>query len=134
MVENNPNEDYVVIDGRYVNNESDLIDLRAQKHIQETEIKIPRSEIQNMESYGPWHNDYMALYFTMTGLHVLHVHRRQHRHRLPLGAGPENVEDRSRTVHQPRGSLRPVLAFCGPGLDFSVSRPIFDLKIYERFA
>lgn len=26
-----------------------------------------------MESYGPWHNTYMAIYFTLTGLHALHV-------------------------------------------------------------
>ena len=134
MMENNPAEDYVQIDGRYVNDESDLIDLRAQKNIQETEIKIPRAEIKDMESYGPWHNTYLALYFTLTALHALHIHRRQHRHRLYLGAGPENVEDRSRTVHQPRRGVRPVLAFCGLGLDIFVSRPIFDLKIYERFA
>jgi cytochrome c oxidase subunit 3 len=73
MVENNAADDYVVIDGRYVNNESDLIDLRAQKNIQEKEIKIPRTQIKDMQSYGPWHNDYMALDFTMTALHMLHV-------------------------------------------------------------
>jgi cytochrome c oxidase subunit 3 len=73
MMENNPAEDYVQIDGRYVNDESDLIDLRAQKNIQETEIKIPRTEIKDMESYGPWHNTYLALYFTLTALHALHI-------------------------------------------------------------
>ena len=73
MVENNPKADYVVIDGRYVDNEGQLIDLRAQKDIQETEIKIPRADIKDMQSYGPWHNDYLALYFTMTGLHALHI-------------------------------------------------------------
>jgi cytochrome c oxidase subunit 3 len=26
-----------------------------------------------MENYGPWHNTYLAIYFTMTGLHALHV-------------------------------------------------------------
>jgi cytochrome c oxidase subunit III len=26
-----------------------------------------------MENYGPWHNPYMAIYFTLTGLHALHV-------------------------------------------------------------
>src|SRR5262249_48164078 len=25
------------------------------------------------ENYGPWHNTYMAIYFTLTGLHALHV-------------------------------------------------------------
>ena len=73
MLENNPKENYVVIEGRTVSEESDLIDLRAQKNIKETEIKIPRAEIANMQNYGPWHNDYLALYFTMTGLHMLHV-------------------------------------------------------------
>ncbi|HEV2319695.1 MAG TPA: cytochrome c oxidase subunit 3 [Verrucomicrobiae bacterium] len=73
MVENNPKEDHVVISGRYVSNEMDLYDLRAQKSIPENEITIPRSQIASMESYGPWLNDYMALDFTMTGLHALHV-------------------------------------------------------------
>lgn len=73
MVENNTKENYVVISGRYVNNELDLDDLRAQKAIPEKKITIPRSQITSMESYGPWHNDYMALDFTMTGLHALHV-------------------------------------------------------------
>lgn len=73
MKENNPAEDYVKIDGRYVGDESALIDLRAQKDVQETEIKIPRAEIKYMQSYGPWHNDYLALYFTMTALHALHI-------------------------------------------------------------
>src|SRR5687768_7524859 len=29
-----------------------------------------RLKVQN---YGPWHNTYMAIYFTLTGLHALHV-------------------------------------------------------------
>ena len=62
----------VTIEGRYVNNEQDLIDLRAQKNIQEAEIKT-RSQIKDMQSYGPWHNDYLALYFTLTALHALHI-------------------------------------------------------------
>ncbi len=37
------------------------------------EISIPRSQIEKMECYGPWHNTYLALYFTLTGLHALHV-------------------------------------------------------------
>jgi cytochrome c oxidase subunit III len=72
MRENNPAEDYLVIDGRTVNDESLLYDLRSQK-IHDTEIKIPRSQITSMDNYGPWHNDYLALYFTMTGLHALHI-------------------------------------------------------------
>ena len=62
----------VTIDGRYVKSEEELINLRGQK-IHEEPIKIPGTEIKNMQNYGPWHDDYMALDFTMTGLHMLHV-------------------------------------------------------------
>jgi cytochrome c oxidase subunit III len=65
--------DSVTIEGRYVNDESQLYDLRAQKNISRDEIKIPRSQIKSMENYGPWHNTYLALYFTLTGLHALHI-------------------------------------------------------------
>ncbi len=43
------------------------------------EVKIPLSDVQPrgkglwIENYGPWHNTYMAIYFTLTGLHALHV-------------------------------------------------------------
>lgn len=37
------------------------------------EVTVPRSEIKKMENYGPWHNTYLAIYFTLTGLHALHV-------------------------------------------------------------
>lgn len=36
-------------------------------------VKVPRSEIKKMQNYGPWHNTYLAIYFTLTGLHALHV-------------------------------------------------------------
>ncbi|RME96360.1 MAG: heme-copper oxidase subunit III [Verrucomicrobia bacterium] len=36
-------------------------------------LKLPVSQIERLESFGPWHNTFLALYFTMTGLHVLHV-------------------------------------------------------------
>ncbi|MGO8765913.1 MAG: heme-copper oxidase subunit III [Limisphaerales bacterium] len=73
MVNNDPSRDYVTIDGRYVGSEMDLYDLRAQKNIPHAEMEIPRSQITFMQNYGPWHNDYLALYFTMTGLHALHI-------------------------------------------------------------
>ncbi|HEU6447012.1 MAG TPA: cytochrome c oxidase subunit 3 [Verrucomicrobiae bacterium] len=72
MVENNSKEDYIVLDGRTLDDESKLYDLRSQK-IEESEQKIPRAEIASMDNYGPWHNDYLALYFTLTGLHALHI-------------------------------------------------------------
>jgi len=43
---------------------------RAVKH---TELKFDASQIASLETYGPWHNTYTAIYFTLTGLHALHV-------------------------------------------------------------
>lgn len=73
MVSNDPAQDHVVISGRYVKSEMELYDLRSQKDIPESEITIPRAQISEMQNYGPWHNDYLALYFTLTGLHALHI-------------------------------------------------------------
>jgi cytochrome c oxidase subunit 3 len=67
------NAQEVVIEGRYVSDEKDLYDLRAQKNIPRDEIKIERSLIKRMENYGPWHHTYLAIYFTLTGLHALHI-------------------------------------------------------------
>ena len=118
-----------MIDGRYVKNPEELIDLRGQK-IHDTKIRIPRSEIKDMQNYGPWHNDYMALDFTMTGLHMLHVLAGC----VVIGylwlwgrklwdVDPEHFTNRG---------VRPVLAFRGPGLDFSISGLILNLTyIYE---
>jgi len=73
MIENDPKADHVVIHGRYVTGLKDLYDLHERKNIHLEELSIPRAQIQKMQNYGPWHNDYAALYFTLTGLHALHV-------------------------------------------------------------
>jgi len=73
MRENDPSKDYIKIEGRIVNDESLLYDLRKQGTIKTDELEIPRSKIASMENYGPWHNTYLALYFTLTGLHALHI-------------------------------------------------------------
>lgn len=72
MEENGKGE--VVINGRYAKNEADVYDLHERRDLAKPEeIKIARSEIASMSSYGPWHNTYTAIYFTLTGLHALHV-------------------------------------------------------------
>ena len=71
LVEQNDQE--VVIEGRIVTDEKDLYDLRAQKNITHDEIKLDRANIAKMENYGPRHNTFTAIYFTMTGLHALHI-------------------------------------------------------------
>jgi len=43
---------------------------RAVKH---EELDLAAAQIASMENYGPWHNTYTAIYFTLTGLHALHV-------------------------------------------------------------
>jgi cytochrome c oxidase subunit 3 len=68
--------DEVVIRGRYVEDRKELFDLRApgaRHEHHESEITIPQAQIKKMENYGPWHTTYLAIYFTLTGLHALHV-------------------------------------------------------------
>jgi cytochrome c oxidase subunit 3 len=74
IVSNDPKSDHVVISGRYVEDRAELYDLTKHKgpHKHE-EISIPRDQIKKMQNYGPWHNTYLAIYFTLTGLHALHV-------------------------------------------------------------
>ena len=36
-------------------------------------MTIPVSQIKKLECFGPWHSTYLAIYFTLTGLHALHV-------------------------------------------------------------
>ena len=45
----------------------------SRKHGHGSEIEIKTSEIQKISNYGPWHNTYLSIYFTLTGLHALHV-------------------------------------------------------------
>jgi cytochrome c oxidase subunit 3 len=79
LVEKSPDFDLAkktgtfTIHGRIVKDETLLYDLRSQKDIQLSEITLNASDIAQMENYGPWHNTYLALYFTMTGLHALHI-------------------------------------------------------------
>ena len=66
--------DEVVISGHYVEDRKELFDLRAANAPHEhKELTIPKAQIAKMENYGPWHSTYLAIYFTLTGLHALHV-------------------------------------------------------------
>src|SRR5579863_1638364 len=67
--------DKIVVHGHYV----DKVEAAKVTHawqareITQEEITIKKSDIKYMENYGPWHSTYMAIYFTLTGLHALHV-------------------------------------------------------------
>jgi cytochrome c oxidase subunit 3 len=63
--------DKVVLEGWWPKDETALMDPPLD-HPTES-IEIPASQIKSMENYGPWHNTYLAIYFTLTGLHGLHV-------------------------------------------------------------
>lgn len=46
---------------------------RAEKHTFPSHIVIPREQVQFASKFAPAWNNYYAIYFTMTGLHGLHV-------------------------------------------------------------
>jgi cytochrome c oxidase subunit 3 len=65
----------VTLHGRTVDDRRELMDLRTPEaqNARLGEMVIPASNIVKMENYGPKHNTYTAIYFTMTGLHALHI-------------------------------------------------------------
>jgi len=55
---------------RVVASHAELLSGRSESH---EELKINRDQIVKMENYAPRHNTFLAIYFTLTGLHGLHV-------------------------------------------------------------
>lgn len=64
-------KDRVVIEGWWVPSHEALMDPPA--HHEESKIEIETGKISEMENYGPSRNNFTGLYFTLTGLHVLHI-------------------------------------------------------------
>src|SRR6266566_2462414 len=62
-----------IMSGHLVTDRKELFDLKAHRKGPHEEIEIEGSQIKKMENYGPWHHTYLAIYFTLTGLHALHV-------------------------------------------------------------
>ena len=52
-----------------------FLDRRSKefKQLRHEEFALPMEEVRTLESYKPRLNTYMALYWTMTGLHALHL-------------------------------------------------------------
>lgn len=67
--------DKVVVHGHIVNKQEAAAVTHAwqERKIVEEEITIKKSDVTFMENFGPWHSTYLAIYFTLTGLHALHV-------------------------------------------------------------
>lgn len=73
MAENNPKEDFIIIHhGRKVQAHFELMKPAKAGQLQE-EIRVARVDIKRMQNYGPWHNTFLAIYFTLSGLHALHI-------------------------------------------------------------
>jgi cytochrome c oxidase subunit 3 len=70
---NNAYTGYAVIKGRIVEDRKELFDLKAHKAPAHQEIRLEGAQVKKMERYGPWHHTFLAVYFTLTGLHALHV-------------------------------------------------------------
>ncbi len=74
-------KDYVVLRGHYVEKAAEGKEHAAgadAKHEaggkeEHSDVKLMRTDIKKLENYGPWHNTYLAIYFTLTALHALHV-------------------------------------------------------------
>jgi cytochrome c oxidase subunit 3 len=45
----------------------------GKEHASHEAQVIKVSDIKRLECWGPWHSTYLAIYFTLTGLHALHV-------------------------------------------------------------
>jgi len=68
--------DFATKQGKDLENElKKIYDIRSPegREAKHGEVKLEASQIASMETYGPWHNTYTAIYFTLTGLHALHV-------------------------------------------------------------
>ena len=64
----------ITILGHTVEDEKELYNLRDEKEAPaHKEMTIQGADIVKLSNYGPWHNTYTAIYFTLTGLHALHV-------------------------------------------------------------
>ena len=62
----------VVLHGKIVQDRAELMD--GRKHgAAHQEITIAKDDIVRMQNYGPALNTFLAVYFTMTGLHALHI-------------------------------------------------------------
>jgi cytochrome c oxidase subunit 3 len=65
----------VTLHGRIVADEKNLMDLRAPaaRSAELDEVTVAATDIKSMGNYGPKHNTFTAIYFTLTGLHALHI-------------------------------------------------------------
>ena len=77
---------------------------------------------------GPSHSTFLAIYFTLTGLHGLHILGGMVVMAVLPRAGREAVEDEARAVHEPHRVHGAVLALRRPGVDLPVPGAVFAVE------
>ena len=65
--------EHVTVNGFEAKSLAEINHPKAGVHHEHKDFKIAAAQIKKIGNYGPWHNTYMAIYFTLTGLHALHV-------------------------------------------------------------
>ncbi len=65
------NKDKIVLEGRSFATMAEVMDPPAK--FEEQKFEIESNNIVTIQNYGPPRNNFTGLYFTMTGLHVLHI-------------------------------------------------------------
>ncbi|MCX6885251.1 MAG: heme-copper oxidase subunit III [Verrucomicrobiota bacterium] len=70
LIRREPSGD-IVLHGHVVKEHAEL--MNGRKHVEHRELTIAKDQIVRMQNYGPWHNTFLAIYFTMSGLHALHI-------------------------------------------------------------
>ena len=63
---------YALLKGHIVADRKELFNLREHPAKHE-DLRLEGSQVKSLENYGPRHHTYLAIYFTLTGLHALHV-------------------------------------------------------------
>ena len=65
----------VTLHGHIVERHEELMDLRSPeaRAAKPGPVTIAAADIKHMENYQPRHNTFTAIYFTMSGLHALHI-------------------------------------------------------------
>jgi cytochrome c oxidase subunit III len=63
----------VTLNGMETGNLKEINDPEPGHRHEHKDISVPAAEIKKIGNYGPAHNTFTAIYFTMTGLHALHI-------------------------------------------------------------
>lgn len=63
----------VTLNGIVAENASELAAPAHAQHHEHADHTIPAAQIQKIGNYGPSHHVFLGLYFTLTGLHALHI-------------------------------------------------------------